>query len=72
MQNATVSPLRNALLFYINPSTVEKLQRLVGEMLSSINQDQIKLQRHVAEILKQSVFVMKYCSYSYSLSESSP
>ncbi len=72
MQNATVSPLRNALLFYINPSTVEKLQRLVGEMLSSINQNQIKLQRHVAEILKQSVFVMKYCSYSYSLSEPSP
>ncbi len=39
MQNATVSPLRNALLFYINPSTVEKLQRLVEEMLSSINPD---------------------------------
>ncbi len=39
MQNATVSPLWNALLFYINPSTVEKLQRLVGEMLSSINPD---------------------------------
>ena len=37
MQNATVSPLRNALLFYINPSTVEKLQRVVGEMLAPLS-----------------------------------
>lgn len=30
-------------LFYANPSTIEKLQRLVGELQSSINQTRLKL-----------------------------
>ena len=45
-------------LFYVNPSTVEKLQRLVGEMQSSNNQTRIKLHQVGGEILKQSVSVI--------------
>ncbi len=43
-------------LFYTNDSPL--LQRLVAELQSSINQNQIKLQRPVAEILKQPVSVL--------------
>lgn len=42
-------------LFYTDDSPL--LQRLVAELQSSINQNQIKLQRPVAEILKQPVSV---------------
>lgn len=42
-------------LFYSNDADTEKLQRLVGELQTSINQDRIKLQRPVGEIEKQSV-----------------
>lgn len=42
-------------LFYSNDADTEKLQRLVGELQSSINQERIKLQRPVGEIVKQPV-----------------
>ena len=42
-------------LFYSNDSDTEKLQRLVGELQASINQERIKLQRPVGEIVKQPV-----------------
>ena len=42
-------------LFYTNHASSEKLQRLVGELQSSINQERIKLQRPVGELMKQSV-----------------
>ena len=42
-------------LFYSNDSDTEKLQRLVGELQASINQEHIKLQRPVGEIVKQPV-----------------
>jgi hypothetical protein len=40
-------------LFYSNDADAEKLQRLVGELQASINQERIKLQRPVGEIVKQ-------------------
>ncbi len=40
-------------MFYVNPSTAEKLQRLVGELQSSINQQRLNLQRPVGEILQR-------------------
>ena len=46
-------------LFYVNPSTVEKLQRLVGEIQSSINQTHLKLHQVGGEILKQPVSVIE-------------
>lgn len=42
-------------LFYSNDADTEKLQRLVGELQASINQERIKLQRPVGEIVKQPV-----------------
>ena len=42
-------------LFYTNQASSEKLQRLVGELQSSINQERIKLQRPVGELVKQPV-----------------
>ena len=42
-------------LFYSNDADTEKLQRLVGELQTSINQERIKLQRPVGEIVKQPV-----------------
>ena len=42
-------------LFYSNDADTEKLQRLVGELQASINQEHIKLQRPVGEIVKQPV-----------------
>ena len=42
-------------LFYSNDSDTEKLQRLVGELQASINQERIKIQRPVGEIVKQPV-----------------
>lgn len=42
-------------LFYTNHASSEKLQRLDGELQSSINQERLKLQRPVEEIVKQSV-----------------
>jgi predicted nuclease of restriction endonuclease-like (RecB) superfamily len=42
-------------LFYTHHISSEKLQRLVGELQSSINQERIKLQRTVGELVKQSV-----------------
>ena len=42
-------------LFYSNDPDTEKLQRLVGELQASINQERIKLQRPVGEIVKQPV-----------------
>lgn len=42
-------------LFYSNDADTEKLQRLVGELHASINQERIKLQRPVGEIVKQPV-----------------
>ncbi len=42
-------------LFYSNDADTEKLQRLVGELQASINQEHIKLQRSVGEIVKQPV-----------------
>ena len=42
-------------LFYSNDSDTEKLQRLVGELQASINQERIKLQRPIGEIVKQPV-----------------
>lgn len=42
-------------LFYTNHASSEKLQRLDGELQSSINQERLKLQRPVGEIVKQSV-----------------
>ena len=42
-------------LFYTNQASLEKLQRLVGELQSSINQERIKLQRPVGELVKQPV-----------------
>ena len=46
-------------LFYANPSTIEKLQQLVGELQSSINQTRIKLHQVGGEILKQPVSVIE-------------
>ena len=46
-------------LFYANPSTIEKLQRLVGELQSSINQTRLKLHQVGGEILKQPVSVIE-------------
>ena len=40
-------------MFYVNPSTAGKLQRLVGELQSSINQQRLNLQRPVGEILQR-------------------
>ena len=42
-------------LFYTHHISSEKLQRLVGELQSSINQERIKLQRTVGELVKKSV-----------------
>ena len=42
-------------LFYSNDADTEKLHRLVGELQASINQERIKLQRPVGEIVKQPV-----------------
>ena len=42
-------------LFYTNHASSEKLQRLVGELQSSINQERLKLQRPVGELMKQPV-----------------
>ncbi|MBR1755163.1 MAG: hypothetical protein IJ739_01390 [Bacteroidaceae bacterium] len=42
-------------LFYTNHASSEKLQRLVGELQSSINQERLELQRPIAEIVKQPV-----------------
>ena len=42
-------------LFYSNDADTEKLQRLVGELQASINQERIKLQRPVGEFVKQPV-----------------
>ena len=42
-------------LFYSNDADAEKVQRLVGELQESINQELIKLQRPVGEIEKQPV-----------------
>ena len=42
-------------LFYSNDADTEKLQRLVGEVQASINQERIKLQRPIGEIVKQPV-----------------
>ena len=42
-------------LFYSNDADTEKLQRLVGELQVSINQERIKLQRPVGEMVKQPV-----------------
>ena len=42
-------------LFYSNDADTEKLQRLVGELQASINQERIKLQRPIGEIVKQPV-----------------
>ena len=47
-------------LFYANPSTIEKLQQLVGELQSSINQTRIKLQRPIGEILNQPTSVLDF------------
>ena len=49
-------------LFYANPSTIEKLQRLVGELQSSINQTRLKLHQVGGEILKQPNLSRKHCS----------
>ena len=46
-------------LFYANPSTVEKLQRLIGEMQSSINQTRLKLHQVGGEFLKQPISVIE-------------
>jgi predicted nuclease of restriction endonuclease-like (RecB) superfamily len=46
-------------LFYANSSTIEKLQRLVGELQSSINQTRLKLHQVGGEILKQPVSVIE-------------
>ncbi len=42
-------------LFYSNDADTEKLQRLVGELQASINQERIKLQRPIGDIVKQPV-----------------
>ena len=42
-------------LFYSNDADTEKLQRLVGELQVCINQERIKLQRPVGEMVKQPV-----------------
>ncbi len=42
-------------LFYTNHASSEKLQRLIGELQSSINQERLKLQRPVGELVKQPV-----------------
>ena len=42
-------------LFYTHHASSEKLQRLVGELQSSINQERLKLQRPVGELVKQPV-----------------
>lgn len=42
-------------LFYTNHASSEKLQRLIGELQSSINQERLKLQRPVGELMKQPV-----------------
>ena len=42
-------------LFYNNHASSEKLQRLIGELQSSINQERLKLQRPVGELGKQPV-----------------
>lgn len=47
-------------LFYANPSTIEKLQQLVGELQSSINQTRIKLHQVGGEILKQPTSVLDF------------
>ncbi len=47
-------------LFYANPSTIEKLQQLVGKLQSSINQTRIKLQRPIGEILNQPTSVLDF------------
>ncbi len=47
-------------LFYANPSTIEELQQLVGELQSSINQTRIKLHQVGGEILKQPTSVLDF------------
>ena len=42
-------------LFYTHHASSEKLQRLVGELQSSINQERLKLQRPIGELVKQPV-----------------
>ena len=42
-------------LFYTNHASSEKLQRLIGELQSSINQERLKLPRPVGELVKQPV-----------------
>ena len=42
-------------LFYTNQVPSKKLQRLVGELQSSINQERLRLQRHIGELMKQPV-----------------
>ena len=42
-------------LFYTNHASSEKLQRLIEELQSSINQERLKLQRPVGELMKQPV-----------------
>lgn len=47
--------MKKWFLFYTNHASSEKLQRLVGELQSSINQERLKLQRLVGDIMKQPV-----------------
>ena len=47
--------MKKWFLFYTNHASSEKLQRLVGELQSSINQERLKLQRPVGELMKQPV-----------------
>lgn len=47
--------MKKWFLFYSNDADTEKLQRLIGELQASINQERITLQRPVGEIVKQPV-----------------
>ena len=47
--------MKKWFLFYTNHASSEKLQRLVGELQSSINQERLKLQRPIGDIMKQPV-----------------
>ena len=47
--------MKKWFLFYTNHASSEKLQRLIGELQSSINQERLKLQRTVGELMKQPV-----------------
>lgn len=47
--------MKKGYRFYTNHASSEKLQRLVGELQFSINQERLKLQRPVGELTKQPV-----------------